>query len=208
MPSAGNETMIPVFASNEEYFQEKFKDINFENQELLNTEFTDCEFVNCNFQETVFRACTFRECTFRNCNLSLINVQGSSFFEVIFRDSQIVGVNWTLAAWGKSKLLKPFDFINCKINYSTFIGLKICKVKIVKCSALDVDFSEADLSEADCRGTVFEKSRFAHTNLINADFRNSRDYSINANENAIAGAKFSLPEAISLLYSLDIEIEE
>lgn len=49
-------------------------------------------------------------------------------------------------------------------------------------------------------------SLFGNTNLIKADFTNSTNYTINLLENKIQGAKFSLPDAISLLHGMNIEI--
>ena len=44
--------------------------------------------------------------------------------------------------------------------------------------------------------------------LTEADLRGARNYHVAPGENVLTKAKFSLPEAISLLYSLDIDLTE
>ena len=46
-----------------------------------------------------------------------------------------------------------------------------------------------------------------HTNLSSADFSGAQNYQIDANENTIKKAIFSLPEALSLLSTFDIKIQ-
>jgi hypothetical protein len=74
--------------------------------------------------------------------------------------------------------------------------------------ALDVDFREADLSQADFAGTDLTGSLFSNTNLTEADLSDARNYHIAPGQNVLTRAKFSLPEALSLLYNLDIALAE
>ena len=67
-----------------------------------------------------------------------------------------------------------------------------------------MDFREADLSETDFDGTDLSESLFLNTNLTEADFVGAMNYDISPEKNKLKGAKFSLPEAMSLLFNLDI----
>ena len=73
-----------------------------------------------------------------------------------------------------------------------------------ECIAKDVDFRETLLMKSDLSHTDFADSIFIKTDLTEADLTEARNYNINATLNTIKNAKFSLPEAISLLYGLDI----
>ncbi len=126
---------------------------------------------------------------------------------VKFEESEIIGVNWTEASWPKTGL-HSLDFFKSVINHSTFTGLSLKRIHITGCVARNVDFAEADLSQADCTGTDFAQSRFLYTNLTQADFSGSRQYAISPDLNTLKKTKFSLPEAISLLYGLDIILDE
>jgi uncharacterized protein YjbI with pentapeptide repeats len=150
-----------------------------------------------------------RNCTLKDCDLSLMRMKEAVFSGVKFEDCKVVGVNWAEARWTQVGLLDPsIDFLNCTINYATFIGVKLKKAHFVKCIAHDVDFSEADLTQADCRDTDFSESRFSQTNLTEADFTGATNYAINVTLNTVKKAKFSLPEAMALLYGLDIVLVE
>lgn len=188
-----------------EYSDAKFTGLTQPELVLRGRRFEYCTFTNCAFTEAKVLACTFLDCTFERCDLSLSSVRDSVFTRVDFRECKLMGINWAEIEQ-TNQFFKPFDFTNCNLNYGTFIGLDLKKVRLVECSALDADFAEADLTEAICTGTDFAESRFLHTNLSQADFTNARNYRIVPDLNTLKGAKFSLPEALSLLRNMEIVI--
>ncbi len=199
---------LNVLFEQQEYHDQMFEDVTVDDEEIGFKEFEMCLFHNCTFQETRFRGCRFLHCTFRHCDLQLIQVNECSFNEVLFEDSKVIGVNWTDACWEKRGLLNVLHFSRCAINHSTFVGLPLKRMTLTDCVARDVDFSEANLTRANCMKTDFSQSRFWQTNLTEADFRGAQNYAISAQVNTIKKTKFSLPDAMSLLYSLDIVLEE
>ena len=191
------------------YDSQTFRGLESRHSEARGITFLSCSFINCAFGETIFRSCKFQDCEFKQCDLSLAQVDGSTFTNTVFEDSKLIGVNWVKASWGKSEIqsrFKSVDFLNCVLNYSTFMGLTLEKIRIKKCTAREVDFSEANLKQADCSFTDFTNSQFRHTDLSEADFRGSSNYFIQPHLNTLKKTRFSLPEAMSLLYNLDIEI--
>ena len=197
-----------MFGENREHYERKFVDLECHNQLVEEVEFHDCIFKTSSFRETTFKDCKFIGFRFVGCNLSLAKVEGSTFSHVCFKDSQLVGVNWALANWSERSLLKSFDFYDCVLNYSVFMGMELKEVKMVGCMAKGADFSDADLRGADFSRTDLNASRFMNTNLSGADFSQASNYQIDATQNRLKKAKFSLPEAMSLLYCLDIELVE
>lgn len=190
------------------YLNASFKEINFCNQKIEKVEFDNCTFIGCNFSDSEFIKCKFLDCTFKECNLSLIKVNQSKFFDVLFEDSKLVGINWTMAAWPSINLSNTLKFHRCNINDSSFLDLFLKEIVILESKAHDVDFRGADCSQADFSYTAFNGSLFVNTNLTEANFEGAENYSINVFTNVIKKAKFSLPEAINLLQSLDIELLE
>lgn len=190
------------------YDAQTFKDVTCQRETIRSKEFNTCVFRHCSLRETIFIDCIFRECRFEHSDLSLIQVKGCAFINTSFHECQLVGVNWTELDWERGRLLKPFDFHKCVLSYSTFIGLTLKQVSLTECICKDVDFAEADLTQADCRRTDFAASRFLNTNLTQADFTGARDYAIAPNLNQLKQTKFSLPEAMALLYGLDIILTE
>jgi len=69
-----------------------------------------------------------------------------------------------------------------------------------------VNFSEGKIDRCKHGGTDFAYSIFRNTNLENATFLSKKKYTISPFVNNIQNAKFDLPEAMTLLYSMEIEI--
>jgi fluoroquinolone resistance protein len=183
-----------------------FRGLDVADSELASIEFDDCRFVNCTLSRSVLRACRFAGCAFEQCDLGLVRLPRSTFAACRFEDSKAIGVNWTEAQWPETRLWVPLGFVRCVISHSTFMGLDLRETRIVDCTAEDVDFRETDLTEADLSGTDLSGSLFTRTNLSGADLRSARNYRIDPRENVIRGARFSLPEAISLLDGLGVDI--
>jgi uncharacterized protein YjbI with pentapeptide repeats len=88
------------------------------------------------------------------------------------------------------------------------MGLNLEKMAMKNCIAHDVSFEDSNLSFVDCSGTDFENCRFARTNLTSADLRGAKNYNIDPILNTLKKTKFSMPEAMSLLYNLPIILDE
>lgn len=188
------------------YLNQHFKEIDWSEKTVEVTEFDNCTFTNCNFSHTRFSQCKFHECHFIHCNLSLITVTKSSFFETVFEESKAIGINWTTAAWPNIKLGSPLRFNKCILNDSSFLNLSLREMIMIECKAHDVDFREADFTQADFSHTDFTNSLFSKTILREANFAEAINYNINIFQNDVKRAKFTLPEAMSLLQHLDIEL--
>jgi uncharacterized protein YjbI with pentapeptide repeats len=193
-----------LISSHTDYSDQVFKAAYLENSKLVASEFYDCTFSHCSLVENIIQGCKFINCVFRECDLSLLQVPESSFSSTRFVDSKVLGVNWAQADWPTTGLGKPLKFQRSAISHSTFIGLKLKGIQIKDCVALEVDFREADLSHADFTGTDLSKSLFKDTNLSEADLSRARNYHIDPGQNVLKGTKFSMPEAMALLYSMDI----
>lgn len=193
-----------MIESGAQYAEQSFRGVELKAGQVVGGEFYDCSFEACSFIGTSFEKCRFVNCAFTDCDLSLIQVPGCSFTATRFEKSKLVGIDWTRALWPEHTLDGAIGFSGCALSHSTFIGLNLPGIRIRDCTAVDVDFREARLAEVDFGGTTLSESLFLGTDLHGADFSQARDYRIDARENKIQGAQFSLPEALSLLYSLDI----
>jgi fluoroquinolone resistance protein len=204
----GNVDLNSIVLTQTDYADEIFKDVGQDHDELVSSEFYDCVFLRCSLVESVFRKCHFVNCAFRECDLSLVRVPDSRFTSTQFENSKVVGVNWTEADWPQAGLGTPVGFLKSAISHSTFIGLSLSDMEIRDCVATDVDFREANLSRAVFAGTDLARSLFSSTDLSEADLSRARNYQIDPGQNRLEQARFSMPEAMSLLYSLDIVLVE
>ena len=196
--------MTALISSETRYTDQVFKGLHLDGIQLISSEFLDCVFSDCSFAESVFQKCSFVNCAFQGCDLSLAKVPESIYSATRFEDSKIIGVNWAQADWPISGLGKPISFIKSAISHCTFIGLSLKGIQVKDCVAVDVDFREADLSQADFTDTDLSESLFVNTDLSEADLSRARNYLIDPGQNVLKGARFSMPEAMSLLYNMDI----
>lgn len=187
---------------NTSYYKETFSGLTLTNEKIKDKEFEDCTFEKCIFIECEFNACRFLDCNFSGCSISANKPYNSQFTNISFKDSKIMGFDWT-----KAKNVRLLAFERCDISYSNFSYIKIPELKLLDCIAKEVNFNEADLTSGIFTKTDFSNSIFSSTNLTKADFRKAINYGIDFNFNILKKAEFSLPEAMSLLKSLDIILE-
>jgi fluoroquinolone resistance protein len=184
----------------------KFEKESLAGERIAAAEFVESTFTRCDFSEAVFDSCRFTDCVFDGCDLTMVQFPDCAFSAVTFKNSRMMGVDWTKADWPRLADGRRIAFADCVLSHSTFIGLNLRELKLERCQASDVDFREADLSRASFRDTDLAESIFQATKLTEADFSRARNYRIDPAQNNISRAKFSLPEALSLLYSMDIEM--
>jgi uncharacterized protein YjbI with pentapeptide repeats len=184
------------------YYKKTFTGLTFTNAKIQNKEFEECFFEKCIFIECIFDKCRFIDSSFMGCSMSAIKPFNSQFINIVFKDSKIMGFDWT-----KTQNTRLLSFERCDISYSNFSYLKIPEIKLLECVAKEVNFNEADLTNAVFTKTDLSNSIFSNTNLTKADFRKAFNYSIDFKFNNLKKAKFSLPEAIALLTSLDIILD-
>ncbi|MBN9297610.1 MAG: pentapeptide repeat-containing protein [Filimonas sp.] len=189
---------------NEVFYNDKrFEDEVHDGKTITGVEFYKCHFYKCSFKETKFSECSFEQCVFEECDLSLMKINKTTFSSVQVKSSKAIGVIW-------SDVINAFaiDFTQSNINYGNFVGKQLKKVKFINCSIAEADFSDCNLSQAVFTGSDLTNARFIQSDLTQANFIDATNYTIDVNINKIKKAKFKLPEALSLLYSLDIIVEE
>lgn len=189
-----------------EYWSQTFKNLDCSASEFFSKEFEGCSFEKCDFSEATFNRCNFVDCEFISCNLSNVKMEYSKFSDVSFRESKLIGINWTKVAWPRLIFSSPLKFYKSILNDCSFFGLSLHDLVLVECKAHCVDFREGDFSNANFTYSDLSGSLFSSTNLSGADLSEAVSYDIDVYRNTIKGAKFSRFEAIGLLNSLDIEL--
>lgn len=188
----------------QEYWSKVFDTNNFSGKTWVENTFEACTFNRCDFRETVFSRCHFIDCEFISCNLSLVKIKYSQFSDVVFRESKLVGIDWTKVDWSNLMLCIPIKFYQSVVNDCSFYGLSLTEIVIEECKAHNVDFREGNFNRCNFTKTDFSNSLFDNTNLTEADFSEATNYHVDIYRNNIKRAKFSRLEAVCLLESLDI----
>ncbi len=197
---------MKIFKTGEQYLEASFKKHEVPDECYEGIEFEECQFSDCDFSGVKFQNCNFVNCEFIHCNLSLINLSNSRLSGVTFRESKLIGIDWTKATWPIYHLDFGLRFERCILNDSSFFGLALNELTLDECKLHDVDFREGNFSRSAMNYCDFTHSVFMRTNLQHADFCDSTGYAINVLENNVEGAKFSRLEALNLLECLGIEL--
>ncbi|MGH7955220.1 MAG: pentapeptide repeat-containing protein [Gloeomargaritales cyanobacterium] len=184
---------LPDIRTDDSFENREFKNISVEQIRIVGKEFYRCNFQMCKFQGTTFQDCRFEQCGFADCDLSLVKMLNTGLFDVTFRKSKLVGIDWT-----KANKHMSFGFFDCNLCNSTFFGLNLSKTNLIDCQLGNVDFTEANLTRCICKGSDFREARFNNTDLSYANFSDAQNYMINPNSNKLKKTRFSLPGAVSL----------
>jgi len=140
---------------------------------------------------------------FETCSFVATNLTDTRFSSVAFEGCKLVGVDFR-----KCRAFPSVDvtFVDCVFDGCNFSDLTLRKQKFVSCDIRRCVFLRTDLADADFSHSDLDESIFHECDLRRADFSRARNYLVDPNGNKIAGAKFSLPEAVSLLRGFDIEL--
>jgi uncharacterized protein YjbI with pentapeptide repeats len=188
--------------------QADFADATFAGLEARERRFADKELVNCTFTGAqlagaAFVRCKLIDCVFKASDLSNVKLTGSTLRDVTFEETKLLGVDWTdLAA------ASHLAFRRAVLSMGNLRGVDARKWVLDHCVARELELAHANLPEADLRGTDFAGARFLQTNLAKADLRGALNYALRPADNVLKKARFSMPEATTLLYGLDIVLEE
>jgi fluoroquinolone resistance protein len=187
----------------EEYTEgQRFTGINFSEKGLPKGEYENCDFDACVFLSADLTDVNFVECSFTNCDLSMANINRTAFKEVTFTACKMLGLRFENC----NKFLLAMRFDGCQLNLSSFYQLSLKNTSFQNCSLHEADFAETDLTNATFSNCDLAGAIFDNTILEKADLRTAYNYAIDPEKNQIRKAKFSLPEAISLLQKYDIAV--
>ena len=140
---------------------------------------------------------------FETCSIVGANLTGTRLTEVVFEGCKLVGIDFR-----KCRAFPSIDmqFFDCVLDGCNFSDLSLKRQKFVSTDLRRCTFLRTDLTDADFSHSDLVESIFHECDLRRADFSRARNYLIDPTGNKIAGAKFSLPEAVSLLRGFEIEL--
>lgn len=186
-----------------QYFENNiFNAEDFSHDSNNSAEFVGCQFIGIDLSTFNFSRLKFLDCTFAECNLSNVSLKSTVMRGVSFKKSKLIGLNWTEAT-----TIASCAFSDCIMDYGIFHSMNLKGFSFTDCKMMEVEFSDCQLSKVKITGCMLRGASFNKTNLSEADLRASTEYFIDVRFTNVKKAKFSMPEAMSLLSSLDISIE-
>jgi len=169
---------------------------------LEGSEFFACEFLGLDLSSSSFNNSRLLDCKFSKCNLSNISLLGSTLRGTVVFDSKVLGVNFS-----NCNSLSNLSFERSILDFCSFQSIDLPKIIIKDSSLKEVDMSEGSFVSANFSGSDLSKTFFSKSDLSKSDFRGAKNYFVDPQFTNIKKAKFSMPEAMSLLSSLDIAVE-
>ncbi|PQO25575.1 hypothetical protein C5Y96_24905 [Blastopirellula marina] len=180
-----------------------FTGLDLSGAQLRNKEFSNCRWESCHFFETELVECNFEDCFWKSCNLSVTVLKGAGFVDCRFYGSKLLGVNWAAG----TRMPFRVSFENSDLSNSSFARMRLTKIQMKRCRLREADFSHTKMPYADLSGCDLKDARFFGTDLSNANLRNAEAYCIDPTQNTLKGARFSLPEALSLLQPFQVVVD-
>ena len=179
-----------------------FENITFGEENPPDGVYEECRFIHCNLNNADLSNVTLRNCIFDGCDLSLAKLRETSFQEVHFLNSKLLGLQFCDCR----ELLLEFQFEQCMLKLSNFQRLNLKNTQFTDCNLQEADFTGTDLTGASFDNCDLMRTTFGHTILEQADFRTAYNFSINPATNRIRKARFSLAGLVGLLDVYGIEI--
>ncbi len=196
---------MTAFGANGQHQDARFEALDASGQTVEGVAFVGCAFARCALLETRFVACRFERCAFGDGELSAVRFDDCTLLGVDFARCKLLGVDWTRAKTS----FRPLEvaFSRCALDGGVFEGLDLRAVRFADCRAHRVEFGGANLSGVAFARTDLAGATFSETNLTGADFRTAKNYALHLARNAVEGAKFSFPEAVTLLAPFGVEVD-
>jgi fluoroquinolone resistance protein len=165
--------------------------------------YENCKFISCDLSYADMAEMVFIDCVFEGCNLSLVKVTNAGLQNISFKHCKLSGLDFSK---GKDFLFE-LHFESCILDNAIFYKKKNKSAKFTDCSLVETDFTEADLTDCTFANCNLNRAFFNRTQLKNADFRTSYNYTIDPDNNNLKKARFSVQGLPGLLSKYDIRIE-
>ncbi len=193
----------------ERYYEEQLvKDKKLQNITIEHCKFIDCIFENCTFEDCKVHRCVFVNCRFCSCRIISLTSQYSEAKNITFQNCSLVGIHCWNELLPDGKYAHFMDELkDCNIKYNSFLELSFRKFDFSGSVIQESIFEECDLQESNFKSCRLEATQFFKCDIRKADFREATGYVIDIPSNKMRKAKFSYPEVISLLDSLEIQID-
>lgn len=190
------------------YFEgETFRELSFSGERFAGLTLVDCAFERCTFEGCVLSRCTLTQCRFLSCRVTEPKLEYSQAKFLELTDCALTNVNWSLLlpSGGFGEPLEKLS--DCRMKYNYFTNMDLRKFDFQGSQLTACLFGDCNLAEARFHGCGLTDTEFFRCALEGADFREAVGYKVDVPSCGLKGARFTLPEAASLLNSLGIRLE-
>lgn len=182
-------------------------DKKFHKLTIEQCKFVDCDFENCVFEECKIIRCIFVNCRFYNCAVLTLSSKFSEVKNVILKKCNLIGIHWQ-ELLPSGKYARSIDKLeDCYIKYNSFVEMSFIKFDFKSNSIQESVFEQCNLSESNFQNCRLDGTHIYKCDIRKSDFRGATGYIVDISSNKMTNAKFSYPEAIHLLDTLQIKID-
>lgn len=188
----------------EDIYDQAFSHQKFGNTKLKKGTYESCRFEDCDFQDLHLSQYTFIDSEFQDCDFSNIRWKESQFQDCLFTRCKLIGLRFEeLSRFGLALELR-----DCRVDYSSMFGFAPARFKMTGGSAVEVDFSQAQLQSSTFEAVDFANAQFDHTNLSQAQMIDCLNLVLNPAENQVKGMSVSKRSLPGLLIPYGLKILE
>lgn len=189
------------------YENERFQNLRLTEETVSGKTFVDCDFIDCAFERCQVSRCVLTECRFTRCQILDPKCEYSQVKFLTLEDCGLSGVNWGLLL-PTGGFGDPLDRLaGCRLKYCFFTGMDLRRFDFTGSELTGCMFAECNLAESRFSGCGLADTEFLRCSLNDGDFRGAVGYKVDVPSCTLKAARFSLPEAANLLYSLGIRLE-
>ena len=185
---------------------ERFERLNFTGETFYDCDFSDCVFADCTFEDCKLDHSVLTECQFLRCTVTNLKTTMSRAKFTDFENCTLNNIDW-MSLQGDGAFADPIESLrDCRLKYNTFTEMNLTKFKFAgsviqrsmfaKCNLVSADFEKCDLLDTE----------FFQCDMRKANFKEASGYKVDIFGCKLQDAKFSLPEAVSLLGDLRIKL--
>jgi uncharacterized protein YjbI with pentapeptide repeats len=189
------------FADDDSFEGQVYENLVLEGADLGKREFTKCVFRGCRLGESRWPRTRLEDCVFDHCDLTRADVGGTSMYDVRFKSSKLMGIDFTHLAKHPA-----MAFEECNLRYASFVGLVLRKLKFVRCGIQEANFFETDLTGATFEDCQFTGTQFQGCTLHKAKFPGAKDLFLDPVRNRVKGVQVPLETAILLATSHEMRV--
>lgn len=191
-----------------EYYEEhKFEGLKLENETIADKNFVECSFIDCVFDSCKLINCSFSGCMFEKCSVMNPKAEYTKMSFSEFIGCNLVGVYWQDMVPSGKYAGAIGRLQDCHLKYNTFSEMRFNKFDFSGTEISRSMFAKCELVESSFKNCGLQDTEFFQCDMRKADFRNALGYKIDIMTNKLKAAKFSYPDAFSLLDSLGLKIE-
>lgn len=192
-----------AFDTRSSFVDQEFNGLDLADRAVVGKEFEGCSFVSCDLKGALVDRCRFVACEFRSSDLSMLVPRDSSFRDVSFLDSRLIGIDWTQA---ETTLGLDVTFERSILDGGSFMKLELHGLRMIESRAQGVNFVGGSLTDSDFTGTDLSDSQFSGSDLRTADLSGAENVMFDALECQLKDTKLSLEAALRVLGRLGIVV--